>query len=48
MIPFYSCRNALIGSMRAARLATLPPAEQATEYTRQGHEYLSLDSLNAY
>ena len=27
--------------MRAMRLATLPPAEQAAEYTRQGHEYLS-------
>jgi len=30
-----------LDQMRAARLATLPPAEQATEYTRQGHEYLS-------
>jgi tetratricopeptide (TPR) repeat protein len=30
-----------LDQMRAARLATLPPAEQATEYTKQGHEYLS-------
>jgi tetratricopeptide (TPR) repeat protein len=30
-----------IDQMRAMRLATLPPAEQAAEYTRQGHEYLS-------
>jgi tetratricopeptide (TPR) repeat protein len=30
-----------LDQMRAMRLATLPPAEQAAEYTRQGHEYLS-------
>jgi tetratricopeptide (TPR) repeat protein len=30
-----------LDQMRAIRLATLPPAEQATEYTKQGHEYLS-------
>jgi tetratricopeptide (TPR) repeat protein len=27
--------------MRAARLATLPPAQQATEYTQQGRDYLA-------
>ncbi|WP_433968999.1 tetratricopeptide repeat protein [Tunturiibacter gelidiferens] len=30
-----------LDQMRAIRLATLPPTEQAAEYTRQGHEYLS-------
>jgi tetratricopeptide (TPR) repeat protein len=30
-----------LDQMRAIRLATLPPAEQAAEYTKQGHEYLS-------
>jgi tetratricopeptide (TPR) repeat protein len=29
-----------LDQMRAIRLATLPPAEQAAEYTKQGHEYL--------
>jgi tetratricopeptide (TPR) repeat protein len=30
-----------LDQMRAIRLATLPPAEQAAEYTKQGHEYLA-------
>ncbi|MGF7180882.1 tetratricopeptide repeat protein [Tunturiibacter psychrotolerans] len=30
-----------LDQMRAMRLATLPPAEQAAEYTKQGHEYLA-------
>ncbi|WP_254063783.1 tetratricopeptide repeat protein [Granulicella sp. S190] len=30
-----------LDQMRALRLGTLPPGEQAAEYTRQGHEYLS-------
>ena len=30
-----------IDQMRAMRLATLPPAQQATEYTLLGHEYLA-------
>jgi tetratricopeptide (TPR) repeat protein len=30
-----------LDQMRAIRLATLPPAEQAAEYTQQGHVYLS-------
>ncbi|NYF53177.1 tetratricopeptide repeat protein [Tunturiibacter gelidoferens] len=30
-----------LDQMRAMRLATLPPAEQAAEYTQQGHEYLT-------
>nr|WP_221273221.1 tetratricopeptide repeat protein [Edaphobacter lichenicola] len=30
-----------LDQMRAMRLATLPPAEQAAKYTQQGHEYLT-------
>jgi tetratricopeptide (TPR) repeat protein len=30
-----------LDQMRAIRLSTLPPAEQATEYTQLGHEYLA-------
>jgi tetratricopeptide (TPR) repeat protein len=30
-----------LDQMRAARLATLPPAEQAAQYTQLGHDYLA-------
>ncbi len=30
-----------LDQMRAARMATLPPAEQAAQYTQLGHEYLA-------
>jgi tetratricopeptide (TPR) repeat protein len=30
-----------LDQMRAARMATLPPAEQATQYTQLGHDYLA-------
>jgi tetratricopeptide (TPR) repeat protein len=30
-----------LDQMRAIRMATLPPAKQATEYTQLGHDYLS-------
>jgi tetratricopeptide (TPR) repeat protein len=30
-----------LDQMRAARLATLPPAEQASQYTQLGHDYLA-------